>query len=266
VLDLSLFEKYETPDDIKLTGKRFLIGNRLSFFLDFARIVWRCRTLSKKNQFDDKAFWDQSDKIREAIEINGGRFEITGLQNLNQQGPFVIVANHMSVLETQVMPWIIGCFSPLSVVMKQSLHDSWVFNPIAEASKSIALTRENLRADIDIIMKDGVGYLKKGRSIVLFPEGTRKTSFSRKGFNSLGVKLAARAGVKVVPVAVKTDFLESGKLISYFGSVHPDRKIYIKIGEPVAVEGRGRKQHESILDFMESSLNEWGFPVLEDQS
>ncbi|OQY33939.1 MAG: hypothetical protein B6241_06390 [Spirochaetaceae bacterium 4572_59] len=264
MLDLSFFEFYETADDIKLSSLRFFLGRRLSLYLYIFKILRRSRTLSLRGIFSDRLFWDASDKMREAIELHGGKFHISGLQNLQTQGPFVVVVNHMGVVETQLMPWIIGCYSPLSMVMKDSLYKSWFFGPIAEATKSIAVSRQNLRADIDVIMKDGVKYLSKGRSIVLFPEGTRKDYFCRKEFNSLGEKLAVRAGVKIVPVAVKTDFLEAGKVNSYLGPIIPERTIKISIGEPVAVEGRGRKEHEQVLDFIETKMKEWGVPVKEN--
>jgi 1-acyl-sn-glycerol-3-phosphate acyltransferase len=264
MMDLSFFEFYETPDDVKLSLRRFLLGRRLSLYLDAFKIIIRSRILSSKGVFTDRLFFDASDGMREAIEKHGGKFEVTGLQNMQTQGPFVIVANHMGVVETQLMPWVIGSYTPLSMVMKESLYNSWLYGPIALATKSIGLSRQNLKADIDTIMKEGVALLSKGRSIVLFPEGTRKEYFSRKEFNSLGAKLAARAGAKVVPVAVKTDFLEAGKVSSYMGPIHPDRKIRIAIGEPMKVEGRGKQEHELCLDFIEKNLKEWGFPVKEN--
>jgi len=264
MLDLSLFETYETPEDVRISPKRFLFGRRLALYLDFFKIVLRCRRWSLKGIFSDPAFWDQSDKIREVMEQYGGRFHISGLQNLHTQGPFVVVANHMGVLETQIMPWIIGCFSPISVVMKESLYNSWLFGPIAKSTKSIGLSRQNLKADLDLIMKEGVQHLSKGRSIVIFPEGTRKNYFSKKQFNSLGVKLAGRAGAKVVPIAIKTDFMEPGTISSYFGPIHPERKVMIAVGEPMNIEGRGKREHQNCLDFIEKNLREWGFPIKEE--
>ena len=261
MLDLSLFETYETPDDVILSPKRFLLGRRLALYSDFVNIILKSRKFSKKGIFTDSLFWEASDNIREVMERYGGRFHIEGLQNLNTTGPFVFVSNHMSILETQLMPWVIGCFSPVSMVMKDSLYDSRFFGPIAQATKSIALTRKDLKADLDTIMTEGVAFLKKRRSIMLFPEGTRKEYFNRNEFNSLGVKLAARAGVKVVPIAVKTDFMEPGKVVPDFCSIHPDREIMISIGQPLVIEGRGKQEHQKNLDFIEQKLRAWGYPI-----
>jgi len=265
MIDLSQFETFETEIDRKQSFLRFFLGRRLAFNLELLRIVYRCHTISLKGRFDNDEFFNQSDIIHDALERYGAKFRITGLQNLHFDGPCVIVANHMSLLETQVLPWIIGSFKPLSIVMKKSLYDSWIFNPVAVATKSISLTRQNLRADIDVIMKEGVEYLGKGRSILLFPEGTRKPYFKRSEFNSLGIKLAVRAGVKVVPVALKTDFLVPGNKVSDFGTLHPERPVHFHIGEPVTIEGRGKKEHQQVLDFLETNLKSWGVKIEEDK-
>lgn len=265
MIDLSQFEIFETEKNRKQSYWRFLFGRRLAFNAALFRIVYRCRTLSLAGKFDNDEFFNQSDIIHDTLERYGAKFKITGLQNLHFDGPCVVVANHMSLLETQVLPWIIGSFKPLTIVMKKSLYDSWIFNPVAVATKSISLTRQNLRADIDVIMKEGVEYLDKGRSILLFPEGTRKNYFKRSEFNSLGVKLAVRAGVRVVPIALKTDFLVPGKKVSDYGTLHPERPVHIHVGEPLTIEGRGKKEHQQVLDFLEENLKEWGVEIKEDE-
>ncbi|QEN09347.1 1-acyl-sn-glycerol-3-phosphate acyltransferase [Oceanispirochaeta crateris] len=263
MIDLSPLERYETPPHFKETLSRFFLGRRLSLNTAVAKIVLQCRGLSKKGQFTSAEYYAASDRLRNVFESHGARFEITGLQNLKQDQPCVIVANHMSLLETQVLPWVVGSFNPVSIVMKKSLYDSWIFHPVAVATQCISLTRKNLRADIDVIMKEGVEYLNQGRSILLFPEGTRKKYFCREEFNSLGIKLAVRAGVKVIPIALKTDFLVNGKYISDYGTLHPERKVHIHIGEALTVEGRGKKEHQVVLDFLETNLKSWGVEIKE---
>jgi 1-acyl-sn-glycerol-3-phosphate acyltransferase len=73
--------------------------------------------------------------------------------------------------------------------------------------------------------------------------------------------LAAKAGVPVVPVAVKTDYWGNGAILRGFGPVHRDRTIHIEFGEPLTVEGRGKAEHEKTLDFIEGRLREWGAPI-----
>jgi 1-acyl-sn-glycerol-3-phosphate acyltransferase len=92
----------------------------------------------------------------------------------------------------------------------------------------------------------------------VFPQGTRTELWKRSGFNSLGVKLASKAGVPIMPVALKTDFWGSSGLFRGFGPVRRDRMIHIEFGEPMSISGRGKTEHEACLDFIESRLRAWG--------
>jgi 1-acyl-sn-glycerol-3-phosphate acyltransferase len=76
-------------------------------------------------------------------------------------------------------------------------------------------------------------------------------------FNSIGIKLAKRAGVAVVPLALKTDAWAPGKFLKDFGPIDPSRKVHFAFGEPVSVEGSGREQHETVVAFIQGKLEEW---------
>ena len=54
-------------------------------------------------------------------------------------------------------------------------------------------------------MEEGSERLKKGKSVLIFPQKTRSEIFNPKEFNSLGVKLAKKNNVPVIPMAVLTD-------------------------------------------------------------
>ncbi len=260
--DLSTMESYRSP----ATGRvRSLPGESSLFNFTLLGIVLKARGLAKKGKLDDKLISEFSDDVHRVVIRHGGQFQITGLQNIPKGQPLVIVSNHMGFLETQLLPWILGCFTPLSVVMKRSLYKSWIFHPIGVAGKSIALSRTNIREDLDIVMGEGMGCLKEGRSLLLFPEGTRKDYFKRSEFNSLGVKLAARAGVPILPLALKTDFHSPGKIHSYFGTLNLGRPLHFSFGEPLVVSGRGKQEHRRILDFIESHLRNWGIEIRKEE-
>jgi 1-acyl-sn-glycerol-3-phosphate acyltransferase len=99
--------------------------------------------------------------------------------------------------------------------------------------------------------------LQNGVSLIIFPQGTRKKTFNPSEFNSLGTKLAARTGAKVVPVAIKTDFWGPGRLSSYLGPIARKKHVYIAFGAPVAVSGSGKEEHQEIVDFISRHLEQW---------
>jgi 1-acyl-sn-glycerol-3-phosphate acyltransferase len=76
-------------------------------------------------------------------------------------------------------------------------------------------------------------------------------------FNSLGVKLAKRGNVPVVPFALKTDAWGLGKRIKDFGPVRPEKTVRFRFGEPMTVQGSGKEEHNAIVEFIQGNLAAW---------
>ena len=121
----------------------------------------------------------------------------------------------------------------------------------------IVVGRTDPRKDLEAVMTGGMDLLGNGISIIIFPQSTRSVIFNPEEFNSLGVKLAKKAGVDVVPIAIKTDFWGNGKLIKELGPLNSKKPIYIKFGDPMKIAGNGREANQRIIEFIQSSLNEW---------
>ena len=182
-------------------------------------------------------------------------------QRAAYKGPVVYVSNHMSTLETMVYPTALNSFGKLSIILKKSLDAIPLVGKSARAVGSIAVTRTNAREDLKTVLEEGAQRLATDSSVLLFPQGTRQKVFDARRFNSLGAKLAERAGVPIVPLAVQTDFLQTGKWIKDFGRVDPSRPIRFACG-PVLMPTMGAKQmHEQSVHFIETQLRSWGLAL-----
>jgi len=106
-------------------------------------------------------------------------------------------------------------------------------------------------------MNKGTDLLLKGVSVIIFPQSTRSLVFNPEEFNSLGVKLAKKAGVRIVPMAIKTDFWGHGKLIKELGPLDSRKAIHFRFGEPCGITGSGKAENQRIIDFIKASLDEW---------
>ena len=69
--------------------------------------------------------------------------------------------------------------------------------------------------------------------------------------------MADRAGVQVIPVAIKTDFWGNGKFIKEFGSINADKTIYMTFEKPMQIQGTGKEEHQKIIDFISGKMEEW---------
>jgi len=250
---------YDTPEKEKLNlWERFLLDNRFYFTLKYAVIVFKTRKEARRGIYDTEAWADSSYYIFRFIEKTGGKFHISGMENIAKEpAPVVFIGNHMSTLETMVLPGLIAPHREVTFVVKESLVKHPLFGHVMRSRDPVVVGRTDPRKDFEAVMTKGMELLAKGVSIVIFPQSTRSVEFKPEEFNSLGVKLAKKAGVKIVPIALKTDFWGVGKVIKELGPLDSKKYIYFKFGEPFAVTGAGKEENQKIIDFIETSLNEW---------
>ncbi len=161
------------------------------------------------------------------------RIRLKGRYNVPRQGAFLIAANHLSWTDIPLVP----LFLPGKVVYmaKEEYFSSriaWLVRFMgAFPVKRGEGDRQALRAADD--------QLKKGKVVVLFPEGTRsKTRMLAKAHAGLGM-VALRAGVPVVPVAI----WGSEKVLKQF---RPE--VTISYGEPITFKPKGAKMTREDID------------------
>lgn len=250
---------YHTPEKENLSFReKILLDNRLFFVLKYAYVVLRTRKEAKRKVYDTKAWADSSFEIFRFLEQAGGKFHITGMENITKSdGPVLFISNHMSTLETMILPGIIAPHMEATFVVKESLVRHPLFGDVMRSRNPIVVGRTDPRKDFEAVMNGGVELLSKGVSIIIFPQSTRSLEFKSEEFNTLGVKLAKKAGAAVVPVAIKTDFWGNGKLIREIGPLDHKKPIYIKFGEPFRITGNGKEENQRIIDFIQSNLEVW---------
>jgi len=256
-------DKYDTTmEKSHSMGNWLFLMSRLYFFTHFVSIILKYRKYAVKGCYDNQKWVENSYEIFKAIEDFGGRFHIRGIDNLKQLNePVVFVSNHMSTLETVIFPSIIAPYSSFTFVVKNALVKGRIFGPIMNAIHPVVVERKNPKKDLHVVLTKGKEVLDSGCSIVIFPQATRQARFDPKQFNTLGVKLAVKASVKMIPIAVKTDFWGNGKWVKSFGPLSPNKEIYIVFGKPMTISGNGREEHQKTIQFILSHLEAWGSEV-----
>jgi len=234
------------------------LNTRLYFMTRFVSLCFSTRRAAQKGQYDTAYWVSSSHDIFRLIEGCGGRFLISGLENIrNCKGPAVFISNHMSTLEPMIFPGIIQPLKNVTFIVKDALVNHWVFGAVMRSRNPIVLGRSNAREDFRIVMEQGLERLSRGISVIIFPQHTRRMEFIPEEFNSLGVKLAARANVPVIPVAITTDFWGNGKYTKYLGPIHRKKPIHIAFGKHFPVSGSGKEDHQKVIVFIQSNLDQW---------
>ncbi|KAA3611055.1 MAG: 1-acyl-sn-glycerol-3-phosphate acyltransferase [Calditrichaeota bacterium] len=252
-------KNYHTPgNQPRAFLDKMSMGTSAYFAIRFISKLLGNRRLAVANNFDTQMWATRSMDIFKLTEMCGARYHLEGLDNINKTSePVVFIGNHMGMLETMIFPGLIASRREVTFVVKDSLVSHPLFGPVMRARKPITVERKDPMADFKKVMSDGVKNLSENISVVVFPQSQRKVEFIPAEFNSLGIKLAKKAKVPVVPVAIKTDFWKNGKWFKDIG--HLDRKlpIYINFGEPFIVEGPGKTEHQNVIDFIKDNLNKW---------
>jgi len=254
---------FETIDDHYVTpeqrvGRFAKTFPSLSFYRNVLRIVNRAASLAKKGKYDDLAWCMSSRATLESVEKVGGKVHIEGLKHvLGIDGPCVIIGNHMSTLETFVIPHLIAPYKPMTFVVKKGLVEYPVFKHVMRSRDPIVVGRESPREDLKAMLEGGTSRLNNGISLVVFPQTTRSSDFDPQKFNTIGVKIAKRAKVPVVPLALKTDAWGTGGLVKDFGPIHPDLPVHFSFAPPLEISGNGSEQQEAIVQHIQQCLGKW---------
>jgi 1-acyl-sn-glycerol-3-phosphate acyltransferase len=230
----------------------------LKFYCRFIAIIVKASRLARRGVYDDLQWYESSFQVLRQLEKVGVRFHISGIEHLREvSGPCVVIGNHMSMMETVVLPVIIGPIKALTYIIKESLLSYPVFKHIMRSRNPIAVTRTNPRHDLQKVMDEGVDRLKKGLSVIVFPQTTRSDSFHPEQMSTIGIKLAKKAGVPVIPLALKTSAWKNGKMIKDFGKIDASEDVFFAFGEPLCIQTKGTEEHQRVLKFIEGKLNEW---------
>lgn len=253
-------DAYDTPESMRKSMLyRLSFGSRWYFYLNNFGIFARTGRCGRRGRLDKERQIYYSNKNFRLVEKCGGRIHLRGLENLRDVSgePVVLIGNHMSLLETALFHAVAREYLDFTFVIKQSLLTVPFFRDIMRSLGAIPVGRENPRDDLRAVLGDGKKVLESGRSIIIFPQSTRSETFDAAKFNSIGIKLAKSAGVRVLPFALKTDFLGNGKYLRDMGPVRPKRGVYFEFAPARAVEGNGQALQQEIIGFIQSRLASW---------
>jgi 1-acyl-sn-glycerol-3-phosphate acyltransferase len=239
----------------------------VSFYLHLIAIVIRASRKAKAGIYTDDDWVASSHEVLQRLEQVGITIEITGIDNLlAPTGPVVFIGNHMSMMETLLLPAMIQPVKPVTFVVKEGLLSYPVFQHVMRSRNPIAVTRTNPRQDLKTVLEQGQERLQKGLSVIVFPQTTRSHLFSPEQMSSIGVKLAKKAGVPVVPIALKTDCWQNGRWIKDCGQLDTARTAHFAFGRTIdKIVGKGDEEQEAVNAFIVEQLQMWGQQRLIDR-
>ena len=166
------------------------------------------------------------------FKLLGLRFQMTGTEHVPRSGPALLAVNHVSYID-----FVLGGFAAhpsrrlVRFMAKRELFDHRVTGPLMRSLHHISVDRADGVGSYD----EALRYLAAGEVVGIFPEATISRSFEIKELKTGATRIAAAAGVPLVPVVLwGTQRL--------YTKDHPrdfsrGKTIAIRVGEPLHPTG-----------------------------
>ena len=161
---------------------------------------------------------------------SGVKVKVKGLEKIAPGGSYVFVSNHLSYMDTPVV--LANIPVQFRFLAKSGLFQIPLLGTHLARAGHIPVPRDDARAAVKTMTTAAHAIRERGISLLIFPEGGRSQTGELADFKEGAAYIAIRAGVPLVPVALK-----GTREILPFGSAHVrSGSVTMRIGDPVSTE------------------------------
>jgi 1-acyl-sn-glycerol-3-phosphate acyltransferase len=134
-----------------------------------------------------------------AARIAGAKIRLVGLENLDPEGTYIFMSNHVSNLDPPVLVPLIP--RRTSVLAKKEIWGIPILGKALDLAEIVPVERHNRDAAIQSIRRAGE-VMRHGINMTIYPEGTRSPDGRLLPFKKGPFHLAAETGFPIVPVTI----------------------------------------------------------------
>ncbi len=168
------------------------------------------------------------------------RITVHGAARVRANQPYVYIANHSSLIDT---PALLALPHPFRIMAKRGLFfvplmgwHLWTAGHFSIDRRDRHKTARSLRGVID-----GV---RGGKSLAVFPEGTRTRDGRLQEFKPGAFKIALKAGVPIVPVTIRGTF----ELLPCTTLAPRPGPVEVILGEPIETRDYDAKRLPELIE------------------
>lgn len=175
----------------------------------------------------------------------GYRVRTHRLENFPSTGSLLICCNHQSYFDPLVLG--ITCPRPVNYLGRKSLLRFPIFGWFLRFNDTIPIDRD---AHAFSGMKETLRRLKRGESVVMFPEGTRSPDGEFKPLKLGFCALVRRSKSSLMPVGIDGAYqaYPRGQKIPRLGKIH------VVFGEPIPFEVYNPLTDQEMADLLEERI------------
>lgn len=177
------------------------------------------------------------------------RVVVRGAEKIHPPGPYVFLSNHQSQFDIPAA--ILAIPLQFRVLAKKELFHIPIFGWALRLSGFVGIERSNREKAIRSL-DEAAGRIRKGRSLLIYAEGTRSPDGSLLPFKKGGFILAIQAGVPVIPLTIlgSRSVLPKGSLRIRPGTIG------VVVGDPIDPRRYPLEEKEALMKKVREAMSE----------
>jgi len=186
------------------------------------------------------------------VKDAGAKIFVHGRENIPSDGNMLFVGNHQSNFDFALL--LAELNVPVGFIAKVELLKIPLIRDWMDLIHCLFMDRSDMKQQLKTII-EGIGLLKNGYSLIVFPEGTRSKDGKVAEFKAGTFKLAIKSKVPIVPFTISgaADVLENN---SHHRVAPADVHLYIH--KPIDVASIDKEElaklHEKVQTIVEEPL------------
>jgi 1-acyl-sn-glycerol-3-phosphate acyltransferase len=179
---------------------------------------------------------------RSLLAIGGVRVQVEGLDQLSPGGSYVLIANHLSYMDTPVV--LANIPVQFRFLAKKGLFQIPFLGTHLSQAGHIPVPREDPRASVRTMQLAAETVQSRKVSLLIFPEGGRSHDGVLQPFKEGAAYIAIRAGVPAVPVAI----IGTERILPFGSGVVVPGSVTLRILPPIDTGGLTLKDRGKLTD------------------
>ena len=192
---------------------------------------------------------------RSLVWAAGIDLHVENVERVDPDKRYIIVANHYSYLDIPCL--LAGIPQPIRFMAKASLFRIPVFGWALGRAGFIPIDRKNRRTAVKSF-DQAVDRIRKGNTIIIFPEEGRSRYREMKPFQRGAFLLAIRAQKTIVPIAIDSTF--DIWPVGAFWKLTPGR-VTLRVGTPIETARLTVREKDRLLNESRDQIQTMLFPT-----
>lgn len=179
--------------------------------------------------------------VRLGLALVGVKVKVAGLDRLDPKQSYIFTPNHQSLIEVPLFVTYLGR-NP-AYLAKKEVFKYPIFGYGIGLMGVVPVDRSNTKSAVESA-RLATKNLRRGKSYVVYPEGTRSPDGRLLTFKKGAFMMAIEAGVPVVPVTISgcTQIMPKAQVKVYPSTVR------ITIHDPISTEGYSKENVHELVE------------------